>query len=118
MKFESVVTEIGKDAIELFELGGGLIIFDDNAPAGLAEIAVLHTQSDFKDDIEVGDKLIIGSSEYKITAVGSEALHTLKEMGHCSIKFDGKSSVELPGQIEVKGNDIPNPKVGDMLAFK
>lgn len=117
MKYESKITAIGELAFELLEESGGLIIFNENAPAELAEISFLHTISEFKEEIKAGDTLKLGEQEYTITAVGEEALHTLKELGHCTINFTGKDQVVLPGQIEVSGTGKPNLKIGDVIKF-
>ncbi|WP_416175619.1 PTS glucitol/sorbitol transporter subunit IIA [Clostridium sp.] len=117
MKYKSKVTGIGDSAFELFESCNSLVIFNNDAPKELAEISILHTKESFKEDIEVGDKLILGDQTYIITSIGDEAIHTLKEMGHCTLKFSGSENVELPGQIALKGDSSPKVKVGDIIAF-
>ncbi|QCX34066.1 PTS sorbitol transporter subunit IIA [Caloramator sp. E03] len=118
MKYQSKITGVGEFAFELLETSGGLIIFDNNAPSELAEISVLHTRESLKEDIKVGDKLYLGDQVYIVTAIGEEANHTLRELGHCTLKFSGKPSVELPGEIELKGYCKPNIQIGDMIIFE
>lgn len=117
MKYRSKVTGIGELAFELLEANDSLIIFNDNAPAELAEISFLHNISEFEDDIKVGDSLFLGEQIYKVTAVGHEALHTLKELGHCTFRFSGKDHVDLPGQVELSGTEKPNLKIGDAIVL-
>lgn len=114
MKYKSTITGIGEMALD-FISEDFIIIFNDNAPAELAEISVLHSIEEPKGDLEVGDKLMICGKEFEITAVGEEAIKTFRELGHCTIKFTGSSQVELPGHIEVKGEGIPEIKVGDKI---
>ena len=52
-----------------------------------------------------------------MTAVGAEAMKTLREHGHCTIVFTGKDVVEQPGQIMVKGEGVPRFMVGDVIRF-
>jgi PTS system glucitol/sorbitol-specific IIA component len=116
MKYQAKVTGIGDMALELLDLDM-LIIFNNNAPAELAEISVLHTIEEWEHDVEVGDTIQLGDSTYTVTAVGGEANHTLKLLGHCSFKFSGKPEVELPGQIELKGDGHPTIKEGDTISI-
>ena len=53
-----------------------------------------------------------------MTAVGTEALMTLKELGHCTFKFTGRSEEEVPGQIELLGDHKPEIEVGDHIIFR
>lgn len=117
MKYNSKVTAIGELAFELFEANNSIIIFNDTAPPELAEIAFVHTGSEIEGEIKVGDSVQLGNQAYTITAIGYEALHTLKELGHCTLKFSGKDSVELPGQIDLAGPGKPNLKVNDIIAI-
>lgn len=117
MKYRSKITGIGELAFELLEENDSLIIFNDNAPEELAEISFLHTISEFQEEIAVGDSILLGDQVYTVTAVGYEALHTLRELGHCTFRFSGKDQVELPGQIELEGPGRPNMKIGDMIVI-
>lgn len=118
MNYNVKVNKIGISALELYEECGCLIIFDDIAPEELAEIAVLHEEGEIKRNIEVGDAIHLGKHEYKVTAVGTEAMLTLKELGHCTFKFTGKSEAEVPGQIELEGPSHPQIEIGDYISFK
>lgn len=118
MNYNVKVNKIGMSAMELYEECGCLIIFDDIAPEELAEIAVLHEEGEIKRDIKVGDEIILGKHGYKVTAVGTEAMLTLKELGHCTFKFTGKSEAEVPGQIDLAGENHPVIEIGDYISFK
>lgn len=108
MKYCATITGWGPDAMEF--LGDAdsnfLIIFNDNAPEELAEIAVLHTQAELTAEPAVGDTLILCGKTFEITAIGSEALHTLRELGHCTLSFQGGSEPERPGCIMLEGDPI------------
>lgn len=113
-KYTAKVTGMGELAQELMD-SGTLIIFDENAPAELAEISVLHTQASLQEDVLKGDVMTIGSKTYTVLDVGSEANHTLRDMGHCSFKFEGDTA-ELPGQICLDG-EMPHIQIGDTLSI-
>ena len=74
------------------------------APAELMEISILHKKAKLLSEIAVGDTLLICDKVFNITAIGDEALHTFKEMGHCTICFKGGSVPERPGCIMVEGD--------------
>ncbi len=117
MKYKSTITGLGELALE-FIADSILIIFNENAPTELAEISILHTIEELSENIEIGDTVLFSNQEYRVTAVGEEANKTFRQMGHCTFKFTGKESVELPGQIELQGATIPKVKVGDLLIIK
>jgi glucitol/sorbitol PTS system EIIA component len=93
------VTEIGPEVAEFLE-AGLLILFEAGAPPELSEIAVLHEPIFRREDPpEVGDVVAIGTSEFRITAVGEKAWKNIEELGHAVFKFNGSEEVELPGEI-------------------
>lgn len=114
MDFTTEITQIG-EMVEEFLKEKLLIVFDDNAPSGLAEIAVLHTKKELDKEVRTGDSVRFGEVIYEVTAVGHEANKTLESMGHCSFSFTGEDQVKLPGQIELKGQGIPVVKIGDVF---
>lgn len=114
MNYKSKITIIGEIALDFLKQDM-LIIFNNNAPAELAEISVLHTIEEVKEDICVGDIITISSKEYEVTAVGNEANKTFRQLGHCTFKFSGSLKAALPGHIELKGEGIPEINIGDYI---
>ena len=119
MKYHAEVTGWGEDALEfLSEDMNFIVIFNDNAPAELKEIAILHTITQLGEDPAPGDTLILGDKVFDITAVGEEAKHTLRTLGHCTFNFKGGSEAERPGMIMVKGDEpltAEDVKVGMLI---
>lgn len=112
MDYITEVTAIGPMVSEFLDQNM-IIVFNNNAPAALAEIAVLHTIKEFSQDVKVGDVVIFGSHEYMVTAVGEEANYTLRTSGHCTFSFNGADKAKIPGHIELSGGSVPDIKVGD-----
>lgn len=108
MKYSTKITGWGEDALDFLAdpENGFIIIFNENAPEELKEIAVLHTAERLGDDPAIGDTVIICEKVYEITAVGDEALHTLRELGHCTLCFRGDSEPERPGCIMLEGDPL------------
>lgn len=116
-KYEVTVTGIGELVKEF--LGQNIIVlFNENAPLELQDISVLHTEGELLDDIKVGDKLSIGQRVYTITAVGEVANKNIRRMGHTCLKFDGKTSPELPGDIHLSGEHLPEANLGEKIVIE
>lgn len=112
---EYIITNAGGSAMEMFEKHNMIVLFDDSAPAELADISVTHRGPQIDKAICVGDILEIGGENYIVTAVGEDANRTLKTIGHATLKFSGKDKAELPGQIELKGDKTPKFVIGEAI---
>lgn len=107
MKYSAKIVGWGEDALGFLEEEemNFIIIFNENASEELKEIAILHETSTLHSDVTVGDTVIICDKVFDVTAVGSEALHTLRELGHCTLSFKGGDTPERPGCIMLQGDD-------------
>ncbi|MEL7602905.1 MAG: PTS glucitol/sorbitol transporter subunit IIA [Bacillota bacterium] len=112
MAYRTIVTGIGELAPEMAEQGL-VIVFNENAPAELADLSILHTSAQLDRGVEPGDRVKFGGNAYTVTAGGEEANYTLGKMGHCTFCFDGTDQAELPGQIVLSGGGLPTVQVGD-----
>lgn len=110
-KYFAEITGWGDDALFFLEDTDSsfIIIFNDDAPEELKEIAVLHKKAELLDNPQVGDTVIIANKAFDITAVGDEALHTLRELGHCTLCFKGLDEPDRPGVIMLKGDEMLTP---------
>lgn len=109
MKYNVTITGLGPDALEFLspELDlNFVIIFNDDAPAELAELAILHTQCELTEAPVPGDTLKLGKKIYKITAVGDEAVHTITTLGHCTLVFSADTTPYRPGCIMLDGEPV------------
>lgn len=116
-KFEAVVTAIG-DMVEEFIEQKMIILFDESAPQELREISVVHRGRKLMEDVVPGDVLYLGRVSFKVTAVGDVANKNLAKIGHVCLKFDGKTTPELPGNIHLEEKQIPMPKVGEEILIQ
>ena len=112
MKYKTKVTAIGAMVQELAEDGNLIILFNDDInDSDLKDISVSHEVGVLNEEIFVGDKI------FDVTSVGNIATKTLKDLGHCTLKFDGDIKSNLPGEIHVRGL-VPEIKVGDIISFE
>ncbi|WP_019120817.1 PTS glucitol/sorbitol transporter subunit IIA [Brevibacillus massiliensis] len=114
--FEGKVTKIG-GMVPDFIQAATLIIFNNDVPEELHDMAVLHTKSATTETVQTGDVLLIDGQSFQVTSVGDKANETLKDIGHCTIKFDGSTSPELPGIIHVEQKEIPQIQLDTVLKF-
>ena len=116
MKYEVTVTGLGDMALAFLDPAMEMrfvILFNDDAPAELAELAILHTKAELTEAPAPGDTMKIGEKTYKITAVGDEAIHTLKELGHCTLAFTADTEPYRPGCINLDGEIITEADLAD-----
>ncbi|MDC3424570.1 PTS glucitol/sorbitol transporter subunit IIA [Aquibacillus sp. 3ASR75-11] len=112
--YSSVIKELGKDLEEILQ-ADMLIIFNDTVPDELKDVSAIHEQGEWKGEVQVGDELILGEANYRVTFVGEKANETLHDLGHCTIKF-GHDEPDLPGTICVEG-ETPKLEPGQLIKF-
>ena len=116
MKYDVTVTGLGSMAMMF--LGDEMemkfvILFNNDAPPELADMAILHTPGELTEDPAPGDTLKLGEKTYKITAVGEEAKQTLRTMGHCTLAFTSDTEPYRPGCINLDGEMITEADVAN-----
>ncbi len=109
MKYDVTITGLGPMALEF--LGPEMdmkfvIVFNEDAPPELAELAILHTNGVLTEAPAAGDTMKIGKKTYKITAVGDEAVQTLETLGHCTLAFNPDTTPFRPGCIMLDGEPV------------
>lgn len=114
MKYSVKIVKVGEIVKELLDKDM-LILFNENVPEELAEMSVLHTICELKQDIVVGNIVKIGDLEYEVVAVGKNANKTMRELGHCTFKFKDCKIPDLPGVINLKGKKLESIKIGDEI---
>lgn len=115
--FESVVTGIGEAATEFFQ-AGMIVLFGNESPPELQEIAVIHGPARCDGVVRPGHLLCMAGRSYRITAVGSVAQQNLEELGHAVIKFNGREQPELPGDLCVEALEAPVLRLGDRISIE
>ncbi len=115
VKYEVKITAVGENAREFLENNSSVILLDEGKHPNLAAMVIEHTVGELAADIEVGDKLKFGNTDFKVTKVGDVANNTIREAGHCTLLINKEGS--LPGQISVKGVMPPRLRVDDTIKF-
>ncbi len=115
VKYESTITSVGKLAREFLENNSSVILLNEGIHPNLADMVVEHTVGELVADIEAGDKLKIGNTDFKVVKVGDIANKTVREEGHCTLVINADGT--MPGQIIVKGVMPPRLRIGDKIQF-
>lgn len=115
-KYAGYILEVGPMVPEMLE-AGVLVLFGEQAPAELREIAIVHNGRQLAEPITHGDMLVLGNMSCVITAVGGMANENLAELGHIVIKANCASETDLPGEISVEPVVLRVPAVGAELAI-
>ncbi|GAB2546126.1 PTS glucitol/sorbitol transporter subunit IIA [Gracilibacillus alcaliphilus] len=114
--YQSKIVEIGASCQEMLE-AGMLIIFHENVPAELKDIAAVHQENNWHGEVHVGDKVYLGEQVYTVKKVGNKVNETLHALGHCTIKFEDDGT-DLPGNLEVEGATLPILEEGKIIKFE
>lgn len=112
--YKNKVKELGKD-VNSFAGADFIIIFGDSAPAELKDYCYTVDVNPIDGEIKAGHKIRFDQQEYLITCVGEEAPVTLKGLGHCTIRFNGATTAELPGTLYVEQKPLPTISVGTVI---
>lgn len=112
----TTIKSIGSQA-HMFEEENMLILFGDNAPDDLKDFCYIIDVKPLASEIETGMTLSIDNQAYTITAVGDVVTKNLSDLGHITIKFDGKTAADLPGTLHVKGAAFPVIEAGATLTI-
>ena len=115
VKYESTITAVGKLAHEFLDNNNSVILLNEGIHPNLADMVVEHTVGELAAEIEVGDKLKIGNTDFKVMKVGDIANKTIREEGHCTLVINADGT--MPGQIIVKGVMPPRLRIGDNIKF-
>ncbi|MEX8495782.1 PTS glucitol/sorbitol transporter subunit IIA [Sphaerotilus sp.] len=105
--YSTTVTAIGEEVPDLLD-GGVLILYEDGAPAALAEVSVQHRVSGMVASVAppVGAQITLGTLTTRVSAVGSSAWNKVRELGHVVFNFNGAVLAERPGEICVEPLDL------------
>lgn len=94
-----------------------LMLFGNTAGNGVEEYSIQINLPVISKDICVGDHLHFGDSVYEVTAIGEEAMETLRLLGHCTLRFDGSIHPTLPGSIYLEDKEMPVVEIGGIIYF-
>lgn len=114
-KYDVQITAIGNLSKTFLSNNNSAILMDEGIRPNLSDMVIEHTPGDLKEEIQVGDKLLMGGVKYNITKVGDAVNDNLREEGHCTIVFNAEGS--MPGQILVTGPTLPVLSVGAHITF-
>lgn len=104
-KYSATVLHVGPLVSE-FTDAGILVFFGESAPQELYEFSIIHDGTTLETDLVPGDFVRLDGEEYEILAVGQVANSNFRILGHLVMKFNGKTAVEMPGDVCVEQKSL------------
>jgi glucitol/sorbitol PTS system EIIA component len=117
VRYQSTVTGVGELAGEFFA-EGIVVLFGDDAPEELREVAVVHAPQITDGGLEPGDRIVLGDAALTVTAVGPVANENLVNLGHLVIKRNGATTHAQPGDVCCDKGVIPALAPGDEIRIE
>lgn len=114
LRYETEICAVGALASQFFD-EGLVILFAEDAPAELADFAVLHRCARVHGPVEPGDVIELGGQRLRVVGVGEVVNDHLAEFGHVVVKRDGRSLPQLPGDLSCDEGPIPALAAGMRL---
>jgi len=114
--YDTVVLSIG-ELVPAFREQGMLVFFGANAPEELHDFCILHNVTSQASALLPGDVVTIGDTDMTILAVGSVASENLMNLGHLNLKANGLESAELPGDVNIAEQELPEVAVGTRIVI-
>jgi PTS system glucitol/sorbitol-specific IIA component len=115
--YQTTVSAIG-ELVPTFIAEGMLVFFGENAPEELHSFCVLHKVEHQSGELRAGDVVLIDGSEFPVLAVGNVASENLMQLGHLNLKANGKHEAELPGDVCIAEQSLPEVLVGTKLVIR
>ncbi|WP_081791776.1 PTS glucitol/sorbitol transporter subunit IIA [Sporolactobacillus terrae] len=115
--YQTTIKSIGKSAKEFLK-ENMLVLFGDEAPAGLKDYCFGIEVRPIQGEIKVGQQVAIDTDVFKITAVGNLVQKNLVDLGHITMRFDGSSKADLAGTLYLQAKPIPAMSVGSTIKIE
>lgn len=117
IRYDAVITGIGEEARAFFS-EGIVVLFSDDAPEELHEIAIVHAPTVTDGGIRPGDRIVLGAHTLNVLAVGPVADENLVNLGHLVVKRNGNTEHSLPGDVCTDVGEIPQVEPGDVFRIE
>jgi len=118
VRLDTTVTAIGELA-DTFLAEGIVVLFGDDAPEELQEVAVVHHATVNAGGVSPGDRVLVsggdGDAVIEVLAVGDVANDNLVNLGHLVLKRNGSTEAALPGDVCCDEGPLPAIAVGDRI---
>lgn len=118
VRLDTEVTGVGELAPEFLE-AGIVVLFGDDAPEELQEVAVVHHATVNVGGVSPGDVVTVTSGSdtttMQVLAVGDVANDNLTNLGHLVLKRNGETEAALPGDVCCDEGPIPSITPGDRI---
>lgn len=112
--FDTEVVAVGESAGAFFD-AGIVVLFGEDAPEELAEVAVIHRPRRAEAGPRPGDEVEVADQRLQVLAVGDVAEQNLLNLGHLVLKRNGETSAALPGDVCCDTGPLPDITPGSAI---
>ncbi len=98
-----------------FREQGIIILFGEEAPEELWDLAVRHRPRTAAAGPVAGDVVEIDGTRLPVLAVGSVVEENLLQLGHLDLKADGRREPAMPGDLCGPAPALPRPREGSVI---
>jgi PTS system glucitol/sorbitol-specific IIA component len=114
-KYRAEIQSVGELAQEFVD-EGILVFFATTAPEELQDTAFVHSTTEKPaSPVVVGDQVSINGTAFPVLAVGPVANENLANLGHLVLKFNGLKEAEMPGDINLPEQPVPQLGPGSVV---
>ena len=114
VKYRAAVEPFGEMA-PAFAAEGIVIFFGLEAPEELHDFAILIDHKELLSPVTPGDVIEIDGVGLSVVGVGDVANENLSNLGHLVVKFNGLEEPELPGDVSVAAQPVPDINIGTVV---
>ncbi len=118
VRLDTTVTAVGPMTGEFLD-EGIVVLFGDDAPEELQEVAVVHRATVNVGGVSPGDVVTVTqgdeTTEMTVLAVGDVANDNLTGLGHLVLKRNGSTEAALPGDVCCDTGPVPRFSPGDRI---
>lgn len=114
--WHTTITRIGLSAADALS-DQMLILFREGVPADIEAFCFIHCHGKLRGALLPGAQLELGQARYLVTAVGAVAQQNLRELGHITLRFDGRTTASYPGMVHVAGTVPQSVAPGCVVKF-
>lgn len=109
--YDVEVTAVGP-LVDEFTGAGIWVFFRDDVPEEIAAFALLHHAAAPRKLLAPSQIIEIEGNMYTVTAVGDVANQNVETLGHLVLKANGLTKPEMPGDVCIEAQALPEPTVG------
>ncbi len=117
IKYSTIINEIGPNAKDFLE-EDMMVIFGNDAPPELRPYCFLVEHNGLKENIMVGDQLVLDTTTYEIIGLGDQVNKNLNDLSHITLNFKGQVDDAMAGTLYLENKKAVELNVGSKIVIE